>query len=172
VLQAVVTVHEQGSDRQLAAYIKPASGQTNAGSLRPWLLEQLPEYMVPSAFYSIEEIPLTPNGKVDRKRLPQPKPVLRENFSEAIAPRNRIEEQLATVWSEILGVGRVSVRSNFFDLGGHSLLLVRVRERLRREMDFDISVVDLFRYPTIESLAAAIERRSQSIPAAAGTGIR
>jgi amino acid adenylation domain-containing protein len=172
VLQAVVTLHEQGPDRQLVAYIKPTSDQADAGSLRPWLLEQLPEYMVPGTFHSIEEIPLTPNGKVDRKRLPKPKPLARELFNDAIDPRNRIEEQLAKVWSEILGVGRVSVRSNFFDLGGHSLLLVRVREKLRHDLDFDISVVDLFRYPTIESLAAAVERRNQGIPATAGASLR
>jgi acyl carrier protein len=127
--------------------------------LRPWLQEHLPEYMVPSSFIALAEIPLTPNGKVDRKRLPQPKAAARESSLSTVNPRNYVEERLANIWSEILGVDRVSVRDNFFDLGGHSLLLIRVHAKVRQELDADVAVVDLFRYPTIESMSSWLERR-------------
>jgi hypothetical protein len=124
--------------------------------------------MVPSIFIALEEIPLTPNGKVDRKRLPKPEASIRETSTPMTSPRNRVEEQLVQIWSEILGVNRVGVRDNFFDLGGHSLLLIRVHARLRHELDPDVAVIDLFRYPTIESMASWLNRRSQSLTIAAG----
>jgi len=168
VLQAVVALHGQGSDAQIIAYVKQSTGQVDATTLRAWLQAQLPEYMVPSAFLPISEIPLTPNGKVDRKRLPQPKGATRESSTAKVNPRSRVEEQLAKVWSDVLGVDRVGVRDNFFDLGGHSLLLIRVHARLKQELDADVAVVDLFRYPTIESMAAWLERRHRGIALAAG----
>jgi acyl carrier protein len=140
----------------------------DTGDLRSWLQERLPDYMVPSSFIVLEEIPLTPNGKVDRKQLPKPKVSTRETSTTIALPRNRLEEQLVQIWSEILGVDRVGVRDNFFDLGGHSLLLIRVHARLRQELDSDIAVIDLFRYPTIESIASWLNRRSQSHAVAAG----
>jgi acyl carrier protein len=127
----------------------------------------LPEYMVPSSFIALAEIPLTPNGKVDRKRLPQPKAASRDSSPSTVNPRNYIEERLANIWSEILGVDRVSVRDNFFDLGGHSLLLIRVHAKVRQELDADVAVVDLFRYPTIESMSSWLERRRAQITATA-----
>lgn len=166
VLQAVVALHGEGSGQQLIAYIKPSEAAADTGSLRAWLQDRLPDYMVPSAFISLAEIPLTPNGKVDRKRLPKPKVPARETSTPIASPRNQVEELLAQIWSEILGVDRVGVRDNFFDLGGHSLLLVRVHARLRKELDADIAVIDLFRYPTIESMASWLNRRSQSLTAA------
>lgn len=83
----------------------------------------------------------------------------RERSSSLIAARNQTEERLSQIWSEILGIDRPGVRNSFFDLGGHSLLLVRVHAKLRQEMDPDIAVIDLFRYPTIESLADWLDRR-------------
>jgi hypothetical protein len=140
----------------------------DTGNLRAWLQEKLPDYMVPSLFIVLEEIPLTPNGKVDRKRLPKPKASTRETSTPIVSPRNRLEEQLVQIWSEILGVDRVGVRDNFFDLGGHSLLLIRVHARLRQELDSSVAVIDLFRYPTIESMASWLNRRNQSHAVAAG----
>ena len=168
VLQAVVALHGEGSDQRLAAYVKQLDGNADPERLRPWLQARLPDYMVPSAFISIAEIPLTPNGKIDRKRLSMPKASPRERSASSIVPRNRTEEQLAQIWSEILGVDRPGVRDNFFDLGGHSLLLIRVHAMLRQELDADIAVIDLFRYPTIESLAGWLERRRQAVTLAAG----
>jgi non-ribosomal peptide synthetase component F len=168
VLQAVVALQGEGNGQQLIAYIKHSGDAVDTGSLRSWLQERLPDYMVPSIFIVLEEIPLTPNGKVDRKRLPKPEASTRETSTPMASPRNRVEEQLVQIWSEILGVKRVGVRDNFFDLGGHSLLLVRVHARLRHELDPDVAVIDLFRYPTIESMASWLNRRSQSLTIAAG----
>ncbi|HZD48843.1 MAG TPA: amino acid adenylation domain-containing protein [Silvibacterium sp.] len=168
VLQAVVALHGDGSSQQLTAYIKPSDGAVNAASLRAWLQERLPDYMVPSAFVPLAEIPLTPNGKVDRKRLPKPKASTRETSPPIASPRNRLEERLAQIWSEILRVDRVGVRDNFFDLGGHSLLLIRVHARLRQELDSDVAVIDLFRYPTVESMASWLNRRNHSLTVAVG----
>jgi amino acid adenylation domain-containing protein len=168
VLQAVVEPHGEGNGQQLIAWIKQAGDTMDTGNLRSWLQERLPDYMVPSSFLVLEEIPLTANGKVDRKRLPKPKASARETSTPITSPRNRLEEQLVQIWSEMLGVDRVGVRDNFFDLGGHSLLLIRVHARLRQELDSDVAVIDLFRYPTIESMVSWLNRRSQSHPITAG----
>jgi acyl-CoA synthetase (AMP-forming)/AMP-acid ligase II len=159
VRQAVVALDGKDSDQRLIAFIKQLDGDADAERLRPWLQVRLPEYMVPSAFIPIAEIPLTPNGKVDRKRLPIAKTYPRERSASIIDARNQTEERLSQIWSEILGIERPGVRDNFFDLGGHSLLLVRVHAKLRQEMGQDIAVIDLFRYPTIESLAEWFDRR-------------
>jgi acyl carrier protein len=168
VLQAVVALHGEGSEQQLVAWVRP-SGTADVGHLRSWMQTQLPEYMIPSAFLPIQEIPLTPNRKVDRKRLPLPQSFTRESSMSTVGPRSQMEKQLAKVWSEILGIDRVGIRDNFFDLGGHSLLLIRVHARMRKELDVDIAVVDLFRYPTIESMATWLERRrsESTVPAGA-----
>jgi len=111
--------------------------------LRDYLRERLPEFMVPSAFVMLDALPLTPNGKVDRKNLPSPvaRPVaLGGGF---VAPRSGIERQIARVWQEVLGVDTVGANDNFFDLGGHSLLMVRVHGRLFEIFKGDLSVVDL-----------------------------
>src|SRR5262249_12668810 len=124
--------------------------------LRDYLRERLPEYMLPSEFVMLDALPLTPNGKVDRKNLPSPvgRPVaLKEGF---VAPRSGIERQIARVWQEVLGVDAVGANDNFFDLGGHSLLMVRVYGRLLEIFKRDLSVVDLLRYPTVASLAAFV----------------
>jgi amino acid adenylation domain-containing protein len=168
VRQAVVALHGEGSDQRLVAYVKQFEGEADADYLRPWLQARLPDYMVPAVFIAVSKIALTPNGKVDRKRLPIPKALTRERSASVIAPRNQLEEQLAGIWSEILGIDRPGVRDNFFDLGGHSLLLIRVHARLRRELDADIAVIDLFRYPTIESMASWLDRRRQGVSHAAG----
>jgi acyl-coenzyme A synthetase/AMP-(fatty) acid ligase len=168
VLQAVVALQGEGNGQQLIACIKQSDDAVDTGSLRSWLQERLPDYMVPSVFIALEEIPLTPNGKVDRKRLPKPKASTRETSTPIASPRNHLEEQLVQIWSEILGVNRVGVRDNFFDLGGHSLLLIRVHARLRHELDPDVAVIDLFRYPTIESMASWLNRRSHSLTIATG----
>jgi acyl carrier protein len=124
--------------------------------------------MIPSAFLPIQEIPLTPNGKVDRKRLPVPKGFARERSAATVSPRSGIERQLAKLWSDVLGIDRVGIRDNFFELGGHSLLLIRVHAGMRKELDVHIPVVDLFRYPTIESMAACLERRLSETTVAVG----
>jgi amino acid adenylation domain-containing protein len=167
VLQAVVVLHGEGSDQQLIALVR-LPDEADVGQIRPWLQTHLPEYMIPSAFLPIQEIPLTPNGKVDRKRLPVPKGFARERSTATVSPRSGIERQLAKLWSDVLGIDRVGIRDNFFELGGHSLLLIRVHAGMRKELDVHIPVVDLFSYPTIESMAACLERRLSETTVAVG----
>ncbi|MEU0878094.1 non-ribosomal peptide synthase/polyketide synthase [Lentzea sp. NPDC005914] len=130
-------------DDRLVAYVVG----TNA-DVRPWLKNSLPDYMVPSAFVSLDRLPLTANGKVDRKALPAPV-LAREEFQ---APRTPAEEALAAIWSEVLGVERVSVEENFFGLGGDSILAIQLVSRARRE-GLQLSSRDVFRHQTVAELA-------------------
>jgi amino acid adenylation domain-containing protein len=149
VREAVVVVREdETGDRRLVAYVV---GEAEAEALRDHLRRSLPEYMVPSAFVPLEALPLTPNGKLDRKALPAPE--LESDETSYVAPRRPLEAQLAGIWAEVLGRARVGVKENFFDLGGHSLLLVQVQARLSEALDRKISIVDLFRFPTVAALA-------------------
>ncbi len=156
-----MALHGEGSGQQLVAYVKQPE-KTDTSALRSWLQERIPEYMTPAIFISLRELPLTPNGKVDRKRLPAPEGAVRERSTAAVAPRNRMEQMLAEIWSEVLRVDRVGIHDNFFDLGGHSLLLIKIHARLRQQVDGELSVVDLFRYPTIGALAECLDRRQQA----------
>lgn len=125
--------------------------------LREYLRERLPDHMVPSAFVIMEALPLTPNGKVDRKNLPSPDTRRDETVTGGfVAPRTKVEGQIARVWQEVLGVDTVGVHDNFFDLGGHSLLMVRTHGRLAELFKGELSIVDLLRYPTVASLAGFV----------------
>jgi acyl carrier protein len=154
VRAAVVHVHEDASgDRRLVAYVIPGDATPTVSELRAALKETLPEYMVPSLFEFLTAFPLTPNGKVDRKALPAPTSSRPELSADCILPRNAVEQQVAAIWRDVLGVERVGVRDNFFDLGGHSLLVVKVHVKLQQAFNREISIVDMFRLPTIEALA-------------------
>jgi len=145
----------RGSGRALVpgAPPPPAPSATTAlltaDALRAHARRTLPEAMVPSTWTFLDALPLTPNGKLDRARLPEPR---REGGAFA-PPRGEIQEAVASIWTEALGVARVGIHDNFFDLGGHSLLLARVHARLRERLGAEISIVELFRFPTVESLA-------------------
>jgi amino acid adenylation domain-containing protein len=120
--------------------------------LREHLRQRLPEYMVPSAIVLLDAFPLTPNGKVDRRNLPSPEGRRVDLEPGFVAPRTQMERQVARLWQEVLGLETVGVHDNFFDLGGHSLLMVRVHGRLCEALSVDLSVTDLFRYPTVSAL--------------------
>ena len=126
--------------------------------------------MVPSHFISLVQMPLTPNGKLNRKALPEPESSMAffeyAAASEYAAPRNEIEEKLVLIWREILGVERIGVKENFFDLGGHSLKATVLMSRVRKELECVFSLRDVFQYPTIEQLAAQLQKRNGSIYAA------
>jgi hypothetical protein len=124
----------------------------SAGELRRWLGERLPDYMVPSLFMTLDELPLTPNGKVDRKALPAPR-AARPAEVEYAPPRNDLEGTISEVWREVLGVERVGIRDNFFELGGTSVRLATVHGLLAERLDRPVTVVDLFRHPTVAGLA-------------------
>jgi natural product biosynthesis luciferase-like monooxygenase protein len=165
VREAVVTAAaDAGGHQVLVAYIRFRDGESAAADeavdeLRQALEKKLPEYMTPSAFVFLDEFPLTPNGKVDRKRLPHPeaeRPRLKQAYA---APRNPTEESLAEIWQQALGVERVGVHDNFFELGGHSLSTVQITFRIRREFNVEFPLQTLLRVPTIAGLAREIEAR-------------
>jgi acyl carrier protein len=125
-------------------------------ALRGFLQAQLPEYMVPATFVLLEALPLTPNGKVDRQALPAPdhsRPAMGGSF---VAPQTELERTIAIVWQEVLGLEKVGVHDNFFDLGGHSLLLVRLQSKLRDVLHTEVAIIDLLHYPTVSALAKAL----------------
>jgi acyl carrier protein len=152
----VVTASECGlGESRLVAYVV-AKGERrpSARELRQHLRTILPDHMVPAAFVLLDQFPLTPSGKVDRKQLPAPGD---EHFlahdAGHVAPRNAIEEQVAVLFADVLGLGRVGVNDNFFELGGHSLLAVQLINRIRHDLDIDLSVRQLFETPTVSGLA-------------------
>lgn len=154
VADAVAVVREDvPGDQRLVAYVIPRAGaRLSADSLRSALLRTLPDYFVPSVFVVQTSLPLTPNRKIDRKALPVPGLTDLLTTSSA-APSTEAEESVAAIWKELLHVERVGVRDNFFDLGGHSLLLVQLQTRLRRRFGREISVLDMFQRPTIAAMA-------------------
>ncbi|WP_437669410.1 amino acid adenylation domain-containing protein [Sorangium sp. So ce131] len=165
---------DRSGDKRLVAYVVPHGGRAEPSSRRPgqrarpsdvdppggieralrdFVQQRLPDYMHPSAIVLLDALPLTGNGKVDREALPAPDE-LRPAGAPIVAPRGSLEERLAALWQDVLGLERVSVHDNFFDLGGHSLLLMRLHERIRDAFGSDLSIVDLFARPTITALAA------------------
>jgi amino acid adenylation domain-containing protein len=162
VRECVVAASDDGGGTtRLVAYVVPRAPEAAAvapGDLRSFLKEQLPEYMIPSAFVRLEALPLTPNGKLDRKALPVPDGASREAGESYVAPRSELERIIADVWQEVLEVERVGVHDNFFGLGGHSLLLIRVNGKLRETLRAELPVIEMFKYPTVSALAEHLGR--------------
>ena len=142
-----------------------ATHQQVAQQLRDYLRERLPEYMVPSQFVWLERLPLTPNGKLDRRTLPAPEQQREAPGAYYLAPRSQLEGQIASIWSQVLGVERISVDANFFDAGGHSLLATQVVSRLSDALQLEIPLRLMFERPTIASLAESINASRTSAPA-------
>jgi natural product biosynthesis luciferase-like monooxygenase protein len=142
--------------------------------LRAHVRAFLPEYMVPTAFAVLGEFPLTPNGKIDRKALPNPVEQARVATAEQAPPANALERTIAAIWQQMLGIERVGRKDNIFDLGASSLLTVEANSRLQQELGHKIPLVTMFRYPTIESLAAHLAKSIGAVAgdagAAAGSG--
>jgi acyl carrier protein len=119
--------------------------------------------MVPAAFVTMDTLPLTPNGKVDRKALPAP-----DSSARAVSkPQSAAERRIGAVWAEVLGLPAVDVDDNFFDVGGHSLLIARMQQALREALGQEVSVVELFQYPSVGALAAHLESRGDTAAPAA-----
>lgn len=155
---ALAREHKSG-DKYLAAYVVAARNQfPTRDDLRAWLRARLPEHMVPSAFVMLDKMPLTSNGKVDRKALPEPdheRPTLQKAF---VAPRNESEEVVARIWVEVLQLKQVGVFDNFFDLGGHSLLVTQVISRVREAFQVELPLRSLFESYTVAGLCEAIKK--------------
>jgi amino acid adenylation domain-containing protein len=159
VRQAVVVVREDGGERRLVAYlVVDDAGGPAVASLRELLRRSLPEYMVPSAFVTLESLPLTPSGKVDRRALPLPEaPALA--VERYVAPEGLAANMMAEIWAEVLGVERVGAEDNFFDLGGHSLRATQVTSRIRDALGVEVPLQRLFETPTVRGLTAAVEEQ-------------
>ncbi|MCP5207228.1 MAG: amino acid adenylation domain-containing protein [Hahellaceae bacterium] len=149
---------QPGGEKQLVAYVvKNASEEADGQQLRDFLKAKLPDYMVPAAVVVLDAFPLTPNEKIDRKALPLPN-LSGKQQANHLPPRNEIERMIARVWQACLGISEISITENFFDLGGHSLLLAQVHSRLPDQLKENLSMVDLFKYPTIQALAHYLEK--------------
>jgi amino acid adenylation domain-containing protein len=176
ILRAAVVVREDVTgDKRLVCYVVPAkttarvggngraelNGDSNPAPISAWrsyLLARLPEYMVPSVFETLDALPLTSSGKVDYRRLPLPMLEREPGGDARLAPQNDIEQRIADIWLETLRVDQVGRYDNFFDLGGNSMLMAQVQNRLQKEFDRDVAMVELFRYPTINCLAEFLSR--------------
>jgi amino acid adenylation domain-containing protein len=162
VQEAVVVMREDvAGQRELVGYLVGHGGVTVTSSeLRQYLKERLPDYMVPSWLVWLAELPLTANGKLDRRALPAPD---RQGFSETtlISPRNTLELKLLQCWEQVLGFGPISVKDNFFELGGHSLLAARMVAMAEKSLGRDIPLALLFQSPTVESLARTLQQQSE-----------
>ena len=167
---AVVAVHGEGDGRRLVAYLcVDASADGHAqddAAVRRALERRLPGYMVPATFMRIDRLPTMQNGKVDRAALPVPDAAL--NRREAVAPRSALERTLLDIWQTVLACDGLGVTDNFFEAGGHSLLLMQVAARARRALGIDVSLQTLFQHPVLESLAAELAARGQNERRAAG----
>ncbi len=162
VAQAVVTAREAEGGKRLAAYVIATAQGVAAAELRDYLRKELPEYMVPADIVFIATFPLTPNGKVDRRALPEP-PAVESNLAEGfVAPRNELESRMARLWARVLSREAVSVRENFFDLGGHSLLALRLTSRIEKEFGRKLTLTALIQAPTVEDMVRLVQGEETS----------
>jgi acyl carrier protein len=153
--QAAVVAREfKPEDKRLVAYVVPKPGtELEIADLRAALAATLPEYMVPSNFVFLDSLPLTANGKIDRSALPNLSTLENESGTAPEPPRNELERVIAEAWKDALGVDRVGLNENFFDLGAHSLMVAEVHIQLQQLLGRELSLVDLFQFPTVTALA-------------------
>ncbi|MEG4294214.1 amino acid adenylation domain-containing protein, partial [Microcoleus sp. C2C3] len=151
-LCCIIVREDTPSNERLVAYVVPQKDVTlTTDELRQFLTDKLPGFMVPAAFVILESLPLTPNGKVDRRALPAPD--LQQELSDYVIPNTEVEKIIADIWQKALAIEKVGIYNNFFELGGNSLLLVKINQQLQKELGLDVSIVDMFNYQTISSLS-------------------
>src|SRR4029079_10306733 len=155
----VIAREDTPGDKKLVAYLVLEDEQSaNVSELRNFLADKLPDYMVPSAFVILDEFPLSPNRKIDRRALPAPDMSRPDVETALILPRNSSEELMANIWGEVLGLDQVGVADNFFELGGHSMLATQVVSRIREQFRVDLPLRALFQHPTIAGLVEEVAR--------------
>jgi amino acid adenylation domain-containing protein len=160
VRNAAVLSFNMDGDARLAAYIEAADGSVTADELRAFLHMRLPHYMMPCAFVMLEKLPLQSNGKVNRRALPPPHTAAADAVRTGVAPpQDVVQRALAEIWCSLLGVPAVGIRDNFFKIGGHSLLAMRLVSRIRDAFQIDVQMKSIFETPTIEQLAKVVESR-------------
>ncbi len=151
---AVIVREDQPGARRIVGYIVPrGDASPSSDDLRDFLSERLPEYMIPAIVATLPAFPQTPNRKIDRKAFPVPEQAKEAVAAEFEAPESDLEASIATIWRDVLGVPRVGTADNFFDLGGHSLLMIQVHSKIKAAVERPVTLVDLFRFPTVRSLA-------------------
>ena len=162
---AVVIREDQSGNKQLVAYVVcRRKNPPTIDQLREFLKEKLPEHMVHLTFVMLEKMPLNPSGKIDRRMLPDPKVVRAGATQDRVGPRNEIEQIITDIWQDVLKVDDIRVHDNFFDLGGHSLLMFQIQGKLRKAFGTDLSTIDLFKYPNISSLAERLSQEEIKLP--------
>lgn len=162
IRESVVIVGEDsaGEKRLIAYLLVEPSAELSSSEVRNILQEKLPNFMIPSVFVNLNEMPLTPNGKVDRQALPAPEGKNLKRGTDYVIPRTPLENSLADIWAEILQLERVGAEDNFFDLGGHSLTATRVISQIRVRLHMEIPLRELFNFPTVAGLAQRIKLRA------------
>jgi thioesterase domain-containing protein/acyl carrier protein len=159
----VVARENEAGEKNLIAYVVPSREQAPTGSeLRAYLKQRLPHYMVPSAFVLLEAMPKTPNGKLDRRGMPAPKPADFTEPNEYVAPSDELETQLTKIWAAVLTKESIGTRDNFFDLGGHSLLAARLMHRIEQTLGQRLPLAALLQAPTIEQFAGLLRQEGWS----------
>ncbi|MCC5439464.1 non-ribosomal peptide synthetase, partial [Clostridium botulinum] len=156
----VIVIDDKDEDKHICSYIV-SEKELNELSLKDYLKESLTEYMIPSYFVKLNKMPITPNGKFDRRALPEPN--LDAGLVEYEAPRNKVEETLAKIWSEILGIEKLGINDNFFDLGGHSLKATILMSKIHKELNREVPLKELFKSPTIKDLSKYIESAEENL---------
>ena len=166
VQQAVVALREDApGDKRLVAYLVAAAEQAlDTSNVRSWLKDQVPEYMVPSAFVVLENMPLTPSGKIARRKLPVP------DYADAaqayVSPRTPVEEALVQIWADVLGVSQIGIHDDFFELGGHSLLATQLISRVRDALEVELPLMSLFNHPNVAEFAGDVDAARGEAPLA------
>jgi acyl carrier protein len=170
IKEAVVILRDDiSNEKELVAYLVVDSEWSSVGDeelskeVLLYLRNQLPEYMLPSHFVKLERLPLTPNGKMDRKSLPRPDREARLNAQEYVAPVTEVEKKLSEIWSSVLGIEKVGLHDNFFDLGGNSILVMKLMFRIHHELQQDISMTIIFDHPKFSDFIQNIPVKEEMI---------
>ena len=156
IKSAVVVCHGSGANKHLTAYCQMRNGGVSSDELKNFLLASLPDYMVPAFFIPLQTLPLSPNGKVDRRKLPPPAASVALP-DQKIAPRSKLEQEIASIWSEVMGLDKLGIHDDFFDLGGASLVATKIISRLNKAYSLNVPILAIFDHSTVASLAEYIE---------------
>ncbi|MDP5138832.1 AMP-binding protein, partial [Rheinheimera baltica] len=159
IQQAVVIAKEKEGSQYLAAYFV-SNVKVDVEQLRKNLAQQLPDHMVPTTFTVIDSIPVTINGKLDKKALPEPELINRDNYT---APRNELEEKLCAIWQNVLGLEQVGIHDNFFRIGGNSITAIKLTSLSRKELLVDIPLPLLFEQKTIAGIASKLDQQTMTV---------
>ncbi|AEV98678.1 hypothetical protein A4D02_09040 [Niastella koreensis] len=163
-IQSAVVIAKKiiNEEKELTAYFV-GEGEIDITELRTYLAKKLPAFMIPAYFIQLTEMPLTVNGKIDRKNLPEPEGIVLYGAENFVAPRNETEEKLAIIWQEITGRQRIGVKDNFFEVGGHSLRATRLVNLIHKTFEVSIALKDVFEMPVLEEQAALIQKARKNL---------